>query len=968
MFLLHHRIFKLSCTALIIVAAVAFALQRQEPAVWTVRVVLGLHDKKPADWSGKINVADGEVVSIEGWRFEDNDSVDGTTGWTCKTHDHIAYGQRAAVQLATGKPRVPEQVQPWPNGVTITLKGKAPRVTLKLPRGDVKFELTQLKTGGPLAALDGAVKVERMPRTSIVRPAAKKVGTVPQDDYPAFWVHYKSGKQYLAWVSYQNEKDRVLLAERDGPDGDWSAPKEVARPGYHFRVQLATTHGGKLWIVWAEMHKQNWDLYARPYQDGKLGDVLRLSDDAGPDLWHRMTTDHKGRAWLVWQGFRKNRSHIFARCIEGDRWHPPIQVSGDTLTPDPSPKGRGEQDAGNAWDPCITADPTADRVWIGWDQYQKNTYQAFVAPLEQGPEAKRQPAIPVEKSPLFQAHVSLACDRAGRLWAAWDESGPQWGKDTGFLFGGQFRQDTSRLYSSRAIRVKVLEKGKWLEPKVDFTNCLPEDMREYNELPQLQPDSEGRMWLAFRHRTCRRPREDGWAIQGRWDVFVTAYLGDRWLAPTELPHSGGRNDMRTGSQRDRDGNVYFAFASDNRGWVPPGMLPRNHHVAVSRVHGAAGPGQMQLVAKKREFKDVTECHPDEASQVQRIRKYAIEIAGRTYRIYRGDLHRHTDISGDGIGDGSLMDLHRYALDAAGFDYIMVGDHNMGGDNEYCWWRTQQANDLYTVPGAFISMYGYERSVPYPAGHRNVIWAQRGHKTLPLPKPVAGALQGDTAKLYAYLKATDGICTLHTSATSQGTDWESPHDPALEPFVEIFQGYHTNYEAPDAPKVVTDKTDRIHGKFEPAGFVSRALAKGYKLGFQASSDHISTHVSYACILAEDFSRKGLVEAMKKRHSYAATDNIILDFRCGNALMGDETKAERPKFDVVVLGTGPLAQVEVLRNSEVIHTARPGEKTPAEIRFSWEDAAPPKVDRANYYYVRVTQQNGQMAWSSPIWVTK
>ena len=47
--------------------------------------------------------------------------------------------------------------------------------------------------------------------------------------------------------------------------------------------------------------------------------------------------------------------------------------------------------------------------------------------------------------------------------------------------------------------------------------------------------------------------------------------------------------------------------------------------------------------------------------------------------------------------------------------------------------------------------------------------------------------------------------------------------------------------------------------------------------QASSDHVSTHVSYALILAEDFTRQGLLDAMRKRHAYAATDNIIVDFR-------------------------------------------------------------------------------------------
>jgi hypothetical protein len=941
----------------VLTVAVVLAVQPAQPPVWTVRVLLGVNDQKPTDWSGKVEAAGGEVIAIEGWHFEDKDKVLGRSGWQCRTHDYVAFGGRAPLQRADGKPRVKQQNQPWPNGVTITLKGDSPELTLELAQGEVKVSPARLLTGQALTALDGRVLIERMPPTALVRPAAKPpTEGATQDDYPAFWVHYKSGKQYLAWLAYHKEKDRVLLAERDGPEGAWSEPREISAPGYHFRVALATTHGGKLWIVWSEMVDQNWDLYARPYQDGKLGEKIRVTDDPGPDIWHRMTPDNKGRAWLVWQGFRKGRSQIFARCVDGDNWHNPVRVSDDA------------RDVGNAWDPCIAADTAGDRVWIGWDQYDRNTYQVHVTALEDGRNPKKTKILRPEPSPLFQAHVSLAADKEGRLWAAWDESGPQWGKDTGFLFGGQDRTDTSRLYSSRAIRIKVLDHGRWLEPRANFLGSLPAFMREYNELPQLQPDSEGRMWLAFRHRTCRFPREDGWAAQGRWDLYASAYCGDRWTETTDLPHSGGRNDMRTSSQRDRAGSAYFAFASDNRGWLPPGMLARNHDVAVTRFDHAPPVGPVHLVEETHRYPTVPECHPDEARQVARIRTYRIDSGGKTYHIYRGDLHRHTDLSGDGMGDGSIMDLHRYALDAAAFDFIMVTDHNMGQDNEYCWWQTQQANDLYTVPGAFISIYGYERSVQYPQGHRNVIWAKRGHRTLPLPKPVKKALQGDTARLYEYLRSTGGICTLHTSATSQGTDWEDPQDPALEPFVELFQGYHTSYEAPAAPKVVSDNTYRIHGQYEPAGFVSAALAKGYKLGFQSSSDHISTHVSYACVLAEEFSRQGLVDAMKKRHTYAATDNIVLDVRCGSALMGDEVRTASPSFKVVVLGTAPIATVEMLRNSAVVHTVRRDAKAAEEVRFDWEDTNPPAAATANYYYVRVTQDNGQMAWSSPIWVSR
>jgi hypothetical protein len=302
------------------------------------------------------------------------------------------------------------------------------------------------------------------------------------------------------------------------------------------------------------------------------------------------------------------------------------------------------------------------------------------------------------------------------------------------------------------------------------------------------------------------------------------------------------------------------------------------------------------------------------------------------------------------------------------DFVLVGDHNMGHDNEYCWWRTQKANDLYTLPATFISMYGYERSLPYPNGHRNIIWTERGHRTLPLPNAAIPAqMAADTGRLYAYLRRTNGIATRHTTATVQGTDW-TEQDDALEPFVEIFQGFHASYEAPGAPRTPGDATARIHGAPKPEGFVSHALEKGYRIGFQSSSDHESTHVSYACVLAEEFSRQGIVSAMRKRHVYGATDNIVLDVRMNSRnIMGDEVQTSQPRLEVVVLGTGPIDRVEILRNGATVHTERPGENT-EESRFRWEDPSPVQDREVSYYYVRVVQKDGHMAWASPIWVTR
>ncbi len=56
------------------------------------------------------------------------------------------------------------------------------------------------------------------------------------------------------------------------------------------------------------------------------------------------------------------------------------------------------------------------------------------------------------------------------------------------------------------------------------------------------------------------------------------------------------------------------------------------------------------------------------------------------------------------------------------------------------------------------------------------------------------------------------------------------------------------------------------------------------------------MSYGIVLTDDLSRQGIIDAFKRRHCYAATDNIILEFRCGKHIMGDIFNTTgSPKFD-------------------------------------------------------------------------
>src|SRR6202011_3432749 len=208
----------------------------------------------------------------------------------------------------------------------------------------------------------------------------------------------------------------------------------------------------------------------------------------------------------------------------------------------------------------------------------------------------------------------------------------------------------------------------------------------------------------------------------------------------------------------------------------------------------------------------------------------------------------SEISMDGGGDGTILDQWRYSIDTAALDWIGCCDHDNGGGREYSWWMTQKQTQIFYAPGKFVPMFNYERSVQKPQGPPTVIFAQRGIRTLPrLPKTdenTAGSAP-DTQMLYGYLKAFDGIVASHTSGTNMGTDWRD-NDPLREPVVEIYQGERQNYEMPGAPR--TNTAEDSIGGWRPKGFVNLALEKGYKLSFQASSDHVSTHMSYCNILA------------------------------------------------------------------------------------------------------------------------
>jgi len=486
-------------------------------------------------------------------------------------------------------------------------------------------------------------------------------------------------------------------------------------------------------------------------------------------------------------------------------------------------------------------------------------------------------------------------------------------------------------------------------------------------MPRLAVARDGRVWLLFR----RHPLASGGAE--RWAGFASYYDGDEWGPQVMLPRSHNLLDNRPGIAALPGGEIAVIYSTDGRVTGPGAIRDNNIQSTVLSAEGDARPPALVRATPRGDGSRSKPVHPAEARDIARVGSYRVEVGGKTYRLLRGEFHRHTEISSHRDWDGPLEEVWRYGLDVARMDWIGVGDHDYGGGREYTWWLTQKQTDMYHHAPTFVPAHTHERSVRYPSGHRNVMFEQRGIRALPRLGSQQAVLYGtpeegspDIKNLYRYLKAFGGICASHTSATNMGTDWRD-NDPEVEPVVEIYQGHRQSYEEPEAPLAAKSAEESIQG-YHTDGFVWQALAKGHRIGFQASSDHVSTHLSYAVVLAEEVSRAGILNAFKQRHSYGAHDNIVLDVRSGDHVMGDEfATTGPPTLDIVALGTAPIARVDIVRQIEgaapiYVYATEPG-KQRVTMRWQDTDAEP---GQTNMYYVRIMQEDAKLAWASPMWI--
>lgn len=326
--------------------------------------------------------------------------------------------------------------------------------------------------------------------------------------------------------------------------------------------------------------------------------------------------------------------------------------------------------------------------------------------------------------------------------------------------------------------------------------------------------------------------------------------------------------------------------------------------------------------------------------------------------YFGDIQQHSAHS-DGIGSADEVYLrarHRYDD-----DFVALTDHEsfLGkrtGPGE--WSFLQDVADRYDQPGRFATLLAYEWTGARHPGP--------GHKCVYVPRRGLELLSRDVLPrgedLVAAIGAQGGIASPHHIGWT-GCD-EAAHDPVHTPVWEICS-CHGCYEHADHPLGQRgDLRDQL---------VDVMLRKGHRFGFTASTDSHGLlyhhgesrkrdpyRTGLTAVQAKDLSRDAVLEALRTRRCYATSGvKILLDVRVDGAPMGSTIVGEGPVLvEVQAIGTDVIERVDLVGPEGVLLTVRLGG---TEVWLM-------RPVEASFVYVRVVQRDGEMAWSSPVFVDR
>ncbi len=345
-------------------------------------------------------------------------------------------------------------------------------------------------------------------------------------------------------------------------------------------------------------------------------------------------------------------------------------------------------------------------------------------------------------------------------------------------------------------------------------------------------------------------------------------------------------------------------------------------------------------------------------------RYNNIVAGK--RVIFGDIHQHTAAS-DGTGtweETYCRAQYRYGdqLAAVSDHESFLGKRTPPGE----WFEACRAADEFYRSGSFVTLHASEWTGKMHPGP--------GHKVVYFPPSGGPVLSRDddaTAESVGLVREARKLGALvfphHVGWT--GADMDA-HDPGVQTCFEVVS-CHGAYEQMRGEPIGTRGDDK------EGQFARDALDAGLRFGFVGGSDghgldwhhgvsrkRDSHRTGLVALFPKETSREGVLEALRSRRCYATSGaKIRMWFEIDGRPMGEELVSADPlPFRVVISATDRVAHLSLQSNSgEEIPLETDG--TEADIRGT---VLPPDVRGWRYFYVRVIQEDQEVAWSSPIWI--
>ncbi len=362
------------------------------------------------------------------------------------------------------------------------------------------------------------------------------------------------------------------------------------------------------------------------------------------------------------------------------------------------------------------------------------------------------------------------------------------------------------------------------------------------------------------------------------------------------------------------------------------------------------------------------------------------FGGEDHHVYFGDLHVMTGDHGRMMLGGTEY-AHRWARDVQGLDFTVAT--NSGAD-EQSWAEDLRLDDEFTEPGRFVVIPAMERYAV--TGHKNVYFrSSEGVPHMPKMSP---------AEMFEWLARLDLPCLVishHTNCHSETSRYHAwgPHDfstidPRFERLIEITQD-RGSFER-----------DEVGGAVSLGGHgssVQDALALGLRLGFVGGTDNhrgqpgskrsnlgglVADEIingGITGVLAPRLTREAIFDALWERRCYATTsERILLDVRLGEHMMGSDLTAEEAapfaserEIRIEAIGRRHIDRIEVVCNNETVASCEIDDE---DALITYTDPTPlaevppvsSKAPDVVFYYVRLIEADGNMAWSSPIWLAR